>query len=44
MLAKINENAYKIDLPSEYGNVSAIFNVCDLSLFDVGDDLRTNPF
>jgi hypothetical protein len=39
----INDNAYKLDLPGEY-NVSATFNVTDLSPFDVGDDLRTNPF
>ena len=32
----------KLDLPGEY-NVSATFNVTDLSPFDVGDDLRTNP-
>jgi hypothetical protein len=38
----INDNAYKLDLPSEYG-VSASFNVAYLSPFDVGDDLRTNP-
>ena len=44
MLAKINDNACKIDLPSEYGNVNATFNVFDLSLFDVGDDSRMNPF
>ena len=44
MLVKINDNASKIDLPSEYGNVSATFNVSDLSLFDVGKDSRTNPF
>ena len=46
MLEKINDNAYKIDLPSEY-NVSATFNVSDLSLFDADGgalDLRTNPF
>ena len=49
VLQHINNNAYKLELPSEYGNVSATFNVSDLSLFDVGDeddgaDLRTNPF
>ena len=25
-------------------NISATFNVSDLSPFDVGDDSRTNPF
>jgi hypothetical protein len=30
-------------LPSEYG-VSAVFNVSNLTLFDVGDDSRSNPF
>ncbi|XP_031288250.1 uncharacterized protein LOC116146966 [Pistacia vera] len=39
----INDNAYKLDLAGEY-NVSATFNVTDLSHFDVGDDLRANPF
>jgi hypothetical protein len=43
VLERINDNAYKLDLPSEY-NVSATFNVTDLSRFDVGDDLRANPF
>jgi len=43
VLEKINDNAYKLDLPGEY-NVNASFNVADLSSFDVGDDLRTNPF
>lgn len=40
---RINDNAYRLDLPSEY-NVSATFNVTDLSPFVVGDDdLRANP-
>ena len=43
VLECINDNAYKLDLPGEY-NVSSTFNVTDLSPFDVGDDLRTNPF
>ena len=41
ILEKINDNAYKVDLPGEY-NVSATFNVSDLTLFDA--DSRTNPF
>ena len=43
VLERINDNAYKLDLPSEY-NVSITFNVIDLSPFDVNDNLRTNPF
>ena len=43
VLTRINDNAYKLDLPNEY-NVSTTFNVTDLSPFDVGDDLRINPF
>jgi hypothetical protein len=43
ILEKINDNAYKVDLPSEY-KVSATFNVSDLSPFDVGEDSRSNPF
>lgn len=43
VIKRINDNAYKVDLPSEY-NVSTTFNVSDLSLFDVGSDSRTNPF
>ena len=35
--------AYQLDLPSEY-NVSATFNVADLSHFLADYDLRTNPF
>ena len=43
MLERINDNAYRLDLPGEY-NVSATFNVTDLSPFVVGDDdLRANP-
>ena len=41
-MEQINDNAYKLDLPSEY-NVSATFNVFYLSPFDVDDDLKTNP-
>ncbi|KAH9649363.1 Endonuclease [Citrus sinensis] len=43
VVAQINNNAYKLDIPSEY-NVSATFNVSDLSPFDVGEDSRTNLF
>jgi hypothetical protein len=32
-----------VELPSEY-DISATFNVFDLSLFDVDDDSRANPF
>ena len=43
VIERINDNAYKIDLPGEY-NVSTSFNVSDLSPFDyAGDDSRTNP-
>ena len=43
MLERINDNAYKINLPSEY-DVSATFNITDLSPFDfdIGADSRTN--
>ena len=43
VLECINDNAYMLDFLGEY-NVSATFNVTDLSPFDVGDDLRTNHF
>ena len=43
VVTRINDNAYKLDLPSEY-NFNANFNVYDLSPFDVGDNSRTNPF
>jgi len=43
IIERINDNAYKVDLPGKYG-VSATFNIYDLFLFDVGDDSRSNPF
>ncbi|KAA3473625.1 Transposon Ty3-I Gag-Pol polyprotein [Gossypium australe] len=43
VIERINENSYKLDLPGEY-NISASFNVSDLTPFDVGTDLRTNQF
>jgi hypothetical protein len=47
VLAKINDNAYSIDIPiAEFGGVSNSFNVADLSPYD-GDDLgasRLTPF
>lgn len=43
VVEKINVNAYKLDLPGEY-NVSANFNVSDLSLFDASSDSRMNSF
>lgn len=39
VLERINDNAYKLDLPCEY-NVSTTFNVYDLSLFDTCIDSR----
>lgn len=36
MLYRIYDKAYKIALSCEY-DISATFNVTDLSLFDVGD-------
>jgi len=40
---RINDDAYKVDMPREYG-FSATFNGFDLTMFDVGDDSRSNPF
>ena len=39
VLARIDDDAYKIDLLREYG-VSATFNVADFTLSDAGDDFR----
>jgi hypothetical protein len=45
VLAKINDNAYKIDLPPSYG-VSNTFNVVDLLPYTSEDtsESRTTPF
>ncbi len=45
VLKRINDNAYKIDLPVDYA-VSSSFNVADLSPFIGSEDTdsRTNPF
>jgi hypothetical protein len=45
VLAKINDNAYKIDLPPSYG-VSNAFNVADLLQFTSEDtsESRKTPF
>ena len=43
VLETINDNSYKLDLPCEY-NISATFDVSNLSPSDVGDDSRMNPF
>ena len=37
VLERINDNAYKLELPGEYG-VHATFNVSDLSPFHADDD------
>nr|KYP34762.1 Transposon Ty3-I Gag-Pol polyprotein [Cajanus cajan] len=43
VIQKINDNAYKLDLPSEY-SISSSFNVCDLTPFlgdkDMDEDLN----
>jgi hypothetical protein len=41
VLQKINDNAYKIELPPEYSNVSTTFNVKDLLPFVGESESRT---
>jgi len=46
VLERIDDNAYKVDLPGDYG-VSAIFNVADVSAYQADDylaDLRIKSF
>jgi hypothetical protein len=43
ILEIINDNAYKVNLPGGYG-VSATSNISDISLFDVGEDSKLDPF
>jgi hypothetical protein len=43
VIAKINDNAYKLELTPEYSTVSATFNVKDLLPFVVESESRTTP-
>jgi len=43
IIKRINDNAYKVDLLGKYG-LSVTFDIYNISLFDVSDDSRMNPF
>jgi len=43
VLQQINDNAYKLELPPEYSNVSTTFNVKDLLPFAGKPESRTTP-
>jgi len=43
VLQQINDNAYKLELPPEYSNVSTTFNVKDLLPFPGEPESRTTP-
>jgi len=43
VVERIYDNAYKVNLPGEYG-VNSTFNVVDLTSFDIGLDSRLNHF
>ena len=42
VIDRVGNNAYKIELPGEMGNVSANFNVGDLAPYISEEDLDTN--
>lgn len=43
ILERINDNVYKVNLLDEY-DVNVAFNISNLSLFDIGDDMiNTTP-
>lgn len=44
IIEKIGDNAYKLDLPLEYGGVSNTFNVGDLSPYYDDANLETKSF